>query len=161
MDHFTVTECGRLYTSMGKTASDLMYTAGCIFVDHATGDAHVEHLLNFTTTETLQAKAKYEKCMADMGITVQAYQADNVFLPHTLSSTTLNLVYKTSSSVVLELITRMALLSKLFRASFRKPKQFSCMLQFVGRAWWKQISGPWQWPMQCIITTTCLVLLLA
>ena len=31
MDHFTVTEHGHLYTSMGKTASDLMYTGGCIF----------------------------------------------------------------------------------------------------------------------------------
>ena len=77
MDHFTVTEHGRLYTLMGKTTSDLMYTGGCIFVDHATGDVHVEHLLNFTTTETLQAKDRYEKHMADMGVMVQAYQADN------------------------------------------------------------------------------------
>ena len=77
MDHFMVTERGHLYTSMGKTTSDLMYAGGCIFVEHATGDVHVEHLLNFTTTETLQAKARYEKCMADMGVTVQAYQADN------------------------------------------------------------------------------------
>ena len=77
MDHFTVTERGCLYTSMGKTTSDLMYVGGCIFVDHATGDVHVEHLLNFTTTETPKAKARYEKSMADMGVTVQAYQADN------------------------------------------------------------------------------------
>ena len=54
-----------------------MYAGGCIFVDHAIGDVHVEHLLNFTTTETLQAKARYEKRMADMGVMVQAYQADN------------------------------------------------------------------------------------
>ena len=77
MDHFTVTERGHLYTSMGKTTSDLMHAGGCIFVDHATGDVDVEHLLNFTTTEALKAKARYEKCMPDMGVTVQAYQADN------------------------------------------------------------------------------------
>ena len=77
MAHFMVTERGRLYTSMGKTTSDLMYAGSCIFVDHATGDVHVEHLLNFTTTETLQAKDRYKKRMADMGVTVQAYQADN------------------------------------------------------------------------------------
>ena len=77
MDHFTVTEHGHLYTSMGKTTSDLMYAGGCIFVDHATGDVHVEHMLNFTTTETLQAKPRYKKCMAGMGVTVQAYQAGN------------------------------------------------------------------------------------
>ena len=77
MDNFTVTECDCLYSSMGKTASDLMYAGSCIFVDHGTGDVHVEDLLNFTTMETLQAKARYEKRMADMGITVKAYQADN------------------------------------------------------------------------------------
>ena len=137
-----------------------MYAGGCIFVDHATGDVHVEHLLNFTTTETLQAKARYEKCMADMGVMVQAYQADNSIFPPALSKTTLNPAYKTSSSVVLGPTTRMALLSVLFRASFRKPKQFSCMLRFIGQAWWKRICGPWQWTTQCIITTTCLDFLL-
>ena len=64
-------------------------------------------------------------------------------------------------NLIMELITRMALLSVLFRASFQKPKQFSCMLQFVGRAWWKRISGPWQWITRCIIPTSCLVPLLA
>ena len=37
MDHFMVTERGHLYTSTGKTTSDLMYVGSCIFVDHATG----------------------------------------------------------------------------------------------------------------------------
>ena len=30
MDHFMVTEHGCLYTSMGKTTSDLMYAGGCM-----------------------------------------------------------------------------------------------------------------------------------
>ena len=77
MDHFTVTQKGRLYSSKGKTHTDSMYSGGCIFVDHATGDIHIEHLVNFTATETIAAKQRYEKRMFDMGVTVQAYQSDN------------------------------------------------------------------------------------
>ena len=77
MDHFVVKQKGRLYTSKGQSHQDSMYSGGCIFVDHATGDIHIEHLVNFTATETIAAKQRYEKRMFDLGITVQAYQSDN------------------------------------------------------------------------------------
>ena len=77
MDHFKVSDCGRLYTSMGKTHPDMMYSGGCIFVDHATRFVHIEHLANFTATKTIQAKCHFEKSMEDLGIIVQAYQCDN------------------------------------------------------------------------------------
>ena len=38
------------------TQPDITYSGGCIFVDHAMGFTHVEHLINFTTTETIHAK---------------------------------------------------------------------------------------------------------
>ena len=56
MDHFKVTQPGHLYTSMGKTQPDMMYSGGCIFVDHATGFTHAEHLINFTTMDTIHPK---------------------------------------------------------------------------------------------------------
>ena len=77
MDHFKVTDRGWLYTSLGKTSPDMMYAGGCIFMDHATGFVHIEHLINFTMTETIQAKCPFEKKMLDMGIFAQAYQSDN------------------------------------------------------------------------------------
>ena len=77
MDHFVVKQKGRLYSSRGQSHEDSMYSGGCIFVDHATGDIHIEHLVNFTATETIAAKQRYEKRMFDFGITVQAYQSDN------------------------------------------------------------------------------------
>ena len=77
MDHSKVTTKGCLYSSMGKTHDDQTFSGGCIFVDHATGHDHVEHLVNFTTTETILAKHCYEKHMLDMGISIQAYQSDN------------------------------------------------------------------------------------
>ena len=54
-----------------------MYSGGCIFADHATGDIHLGHLVNLTATETIQAKQQYEKHMFNMGIIVQGYQSDN------------------------------------------------------------------------------------
>ena len=49
----------------------------CIFVDHTTGFVLIEHMINFTSTETIQAKCHFEQKMMDMGIFVQAYQSDN------------------------------------------------------------------------------------
>ena len=63
--------------SMGKTHEENMYSGSCIFVDHAKRYIHIEHLINFTTNETILAKQHFEKHMFDMGITIQAYQSDN------------------------------------------------------------------------------------
>ena len=56
MNHCKVTEKGCLYTSFEKTHPDMMYSGGCIFINHTMGYIHVEHLINFTSTETIQAK---------------------------------------------------------------------------------------------------------
>ena len=80
MDHFKVTDHGRLYTLRGKTHPSMMYSGGCIFVDHATGFVLIEHMINFTATETIQAKRRFEKEMLDMGVLVQSYQSDNGIL---------------------------------------------------------------------------------
>ena len=80
MDHFKVPDCGRLYTSMGKTHPDTMYSGGCIFVNHATSFVHIEHLVNLTAIKTIQAnKCCFEESIVDLGVIVQAYQSDNGF----------------------------------------------------------------------------------
>ena len=81
MDYFKVTGKGHLYNSMGKTHEGNMYLGGCIFVDHATGYIHIEHLINFNTNETILAKHCFENHMLDMGIAIQAYKSDNVSSP--------------------------------------------------------------------------------
>ena len=56
-----------------------MFSGGCIFVDHATGHVQVEHLVSFTTTETILAKQH----MLDLGISIHTYQSDNgIFAAH-------------------------------------------------------------------------------
>ena len=56
MDHFKVTNLGRLYTLRGKTHPNMMYSGSCIFVDHATAFVHIKHMINFIAMETIQAK---------------------------------------------------------------------------------------------------------
>ena len=80
MDHFKVIDHGRLYTSRRKTHPNMMYSGGCLFVDHATGFVLIEHMINFTATDTIQAKRRFEKEMLDMGFLVQSYQSDNGIL---------------------------------------------------------------------------------
>ena len=74
MDHFKVTEECHLYTLMGKMNNEHMYSSGCVFVDHATGNVHTEHFINFTTSETIPAKKYYEKQMVDINVVVQSRQ---------------------------------------------------------------------------------------
>jgi hypothetical protein len=77
IDHFKCSAKGRLYESKGKTPDDLMYTGGCIFVDHCSGYIHVEHQVLLTAGETIAAKHRYERLMLQMGVTVTSYQSDN------------------------------------------------------------------------------------
>ena len=46
-------------------------------MDYATGFVQIEHLINFTGSETIQAKQCFEKKMMDIGIVVHTYQSDN------------------------------------------------------------------------------------
>ena len=61
MDDLKVSEHGCLYTSMGSTYPETTYASGCLFLNHTSGDVHVECFINLTTTETILAKCHYEK----------------------------------------------------------------------------------------------------
>ena len=54
-----------------------MYCGGVIFVDHASGFVHVEHVVNFGADEAIAAKDRFERKMATMGVVVQNYKTDN------------------------------------------------------------------------------------
>jgi hypothetical protein len=77
VDHFVCNTKGRLYDSKGKTSPELMYSGGCLFVDHATGFVHVEHQVALTSHETLLSKHKFEATARDCGVIPQAYLSDN------------------------------------------------------------------------------------
>ena len=107
MDHFKVKHHGRL--SVGRTHPDRMCSGSCIFVDHATGFVHVEHLVNFTTTKTIQAKHHFEKSMVT---SVDLFKSINLIMGCLLRTTfwmKLRKVYKTLNSVVSVLIIKTAL----------------------------------------------------
>ena len=77
VDHFESRLKGRTYTSFGETSSD-QYVGGYRFVDHMTGNIHVEHRLGFFGSETIRAKHKLETWALDHGVIVENYLADNV-----------------------------------------------------------------------------------
>ena len=77
MDHFTVSQKGRLFESRGRTPEDQMYSGGCIFYDHASEYIVVQFQVNFTASQTILAKQQFEKLMFDLGVVVQGYHTDN------------------------------------------------------------------------------------
>jgi Reverse transcriptase (RNA-dependent DNA polymerase)/Zinc knuckle len=77
VDHFVCKVKGRLFTSKGKTDESLMYSGGCVFVDHYSGMIHVELQQNLNTHETLKAKEKFESMARDSGVIPQTYLSDN------------------------------------------------------------------------------------
>jgi transposase InsO family protein len=48
-----------------------------MFTDIATNYVHVEPQVSFTAHETLEATARFETHMRDLGVVVQAYRFDN------------------------------------------------------------------------------------
>jgi GAG-pre-integrase domain len=77
MDHFVVTEKGRLFQSRGKTSSDLMYTGGIIFCDHATGYLSLFYHVHQNLQETMEAKQRFEHEMFQHGVMIHKYHTDD------------------------------------------------------------------------------------
>ena len=82
-------------------------------MDHATVFVHIEHMINFTAMETIQAKGRFEKKMLDMGVLGQFINLTMEFLHHQIlwMRSTKN-VCKTSHLVELALIIKMGLLKE-------------------------------------------------
>ena len=143
MDHFKVSDRGWLYTSLGKTHPDMMYARGYILVDHATGFDHIEHLINFTAPETIQAKHCFEKKMLDMGIFVQAYQLDNGIFAATdiLEETNKGLQNITFSRVGAHHQNGIA--EQGIQSILTKHRCFLSMLEFIGQLFPTPVCGQW------------------
>lgn len=77
IDHFSVTQKGRLFDSYGKTSSENLYTGGCIFYDHGSEYISTQFHVHQNAIESIEAKQRYEKEMFDYGVVVQSYHTDN------------------------------------------------------------------------------------
>jgi hypothetical protein len=87
VDHFESRLCGTTYDSFGKPSS-ATFKGGCIFVDLASSNVHVEHQVGFSAGETIWAKQGVERVCMDNGVVVQDYLDDsgafkaNTFVVH-------------------------------------------------------------------------------
>jgi hypothetical protein len=76
VDNFICSTKGILYNSTGNSSPEIMHSGGHLFVDHATGPAHVEHQIALTSHETLFSKQKFKAAARDCGVIPQAYLSD-------------------------------------------------------------------------------------
>ena len=77
IDQYTSSHKGRLSSGYGKTASNLTYGGGTIFVDHASGFIHVEHQVSLSAGDTIRSKRNFERLLFNHGVIVKSYRADN------------------------------------------------------------------------------------
>ena len=61
----------------GKEKKDDQYNGGTLFIDHASSMVFIQHQVSLCTSETLQAKHKFEQLAHEHGITIKSYHADN------------------------------------------------------------------------------------
>jgi len=53
IDQYQSSHKGQLASGFGKTASNMTYGGGTIFVDHASGFIHVEHQVSLLAGDTI------------------------------------------------------------------------------------------------------------
>lgn len=75
-DTFEATVPGLIPQSTGKLMRD-KFSAGTVFVDHATDFGYVHLQIDQTTDSAIEAKEAYERKMAEYDVKVQSYHADN------------------------------------------------------------------------------------
>ena len=85
---------------------DMMYSGGCIFVDHATVFVHIKHMINFTAMETLQAKRRTWECWCNHINLTMEFLHDWILWKRSTK------VCRTSCSAELVLIIKMGLLKE-------------------------------------------------
>ena len=76
MDYYESRLKGRSNTSFGKATSE-QYVGGSVFVDHISSYIHVEHQLDFSSSETIRAQQNYEQLALESGVVVKNYLTDN------------------------------------------------------------------------------------
>jgi hypothetical protein len=77
VDHFVSSVKKRLFTSKGKTPDKEMFSGGCIFVDHASNNIHIEFQTRLNSHKTIAGKQAYEAMCLDYGVVPQLYLLDN------------------------------------------------------------------------------------
>ena len=76
MDHLVSAQPG-LIPQMSGFLTNLRITGATIFVDHYSDHVYVFLMKSLTLEETLDAKSAYERFLQSVGVTAQAYHADN------------------------------------------------------------------------------------
>ena len=76
MDHLVPDQPG-LIPQMSGFLTNLRINGATVFVDHFSDHVYVYLMKNLTLEEILEAKAVHERILQSIGVSAQAYHADN------------------------------------------------------------------------------------
>ncbi len=76
-DQYVSSLPGNNFTKRGQTLSNQQFKGSTIFCDAASGFMYVQNQVGFTAAETVEAKLKFEREAASVGIKIQSYMSDN------------------------------------------------------------------------------------
>ena len=60
-EHYISRAPGRLYHTKGKSDTSIMFSGGCVFIDHVSGYVSTKNPVAINATETVKAKLAFEK----------------------------------------------------------------------------------------------------
>ena len=76
-DHYISRDPGRVYHKKGKSDPYDMFSGGCVFIDHVSGDVSIKHQMAINATETVKAKLTFEREAQSQGLEIKVYHTDN------------------------------------------------------------------------------------
>ena len=77
-DQYISSVLGRRPHTKGKEPKHERFVGGTLFVDHATSYVYLRHQVSLRAGDTVLTKHAFEREALSMGVTIQAYRADNV-----------------------------------------------------------------------------------
>ena len=76
-DHYIPGAPGRLYNTKGKAYSSVMFSGGCVFIDHASGYVSIKNQVAINATETVKTKLTFESEAQSQAVLIKGYHTDN------------------------------------------------------------------------------------
>ena len=80
VDQYIFRDPGRIYHTQGKSDKYDMLSGGCVFIDHYSGYASINHQVDINATETVKAKLTFEREAQSQGVVINGYHTDNGIL---------------------------------------------------------------------------------
>ena len=76
-DNYISQDPGRLYHTKGNSYLYVMFSGGCVFIDHVSAYARIKHQVAINATENVKEKLIFEREAQSYGVAIKGYHNDN------------------------------------------------------------------------------------